>query len=213
MQTFQALVGARLWAAVVAAGTAREYARGAVLLRQGEPGGQVLALLRGRVRVMVSDVSGAQLLVSLRGPGDLVGELAPEAGVTRTASVVALDRCTVAVLGAAVLDGVLAGGARGAVREYLRIKLVAMVGAVPVVHLSSGARVARLLLEVIDRAEGSDRRVPLSQEAVAEALGMARSTVAEQIAELRRCGALGRGPRLVVVDRSELARRAGLSIG
>ncbi|GLW93961.1 Crp/Fnr family transcriptional regulator [Actinokineospora globicatena] len=205
MQTFRTLVGARAWAAVVAAGTARAYPPGAALLRQGEPGGQVLALLRGRVRVMVDDGSGAQLLVSVRGPGDLVGELAPAACVARTASVVALDQCTAVALSSAALDAAVAGG--GAVREYLRIKLVAMVDQVPVAHASSRARVARLLLEVIDHGDEGDRRVPLSQEAIARALGMARSTVAEQIADLRRCGALRSGPRLVVVDRDELVRR------
>ncbi|GAA2993218.1 Crp/Fnr family transcriptional regulator [Actinokineospora diospyrosa] len=199
MQTFRTLVGARVWAAVVAAGTAREYARGEVLLRQGEPGGYALALVRGRVRVVLAD----GLLVSLRSAGDLVGELAA-AGVGRTASVVALDRCTACHVSARVLDAV----AGGAVGEYLRQKLVATVEQVSLARLGSRTRVARLLLAVVDLGEAGDRRVPLSQEAVARALGMARSTVAEHIADLRRHGALRDGPRLVVADRDLLAAHA-----
>ncbi|WP_245614369.1 Crp/Fnr family transcriptional regulator [Actinokineospora inagensis] len=208
MQNFRALVGAAVWSSVLAVGVPREFARAGVLLREGEPGGHVFAVVRGRVLI----TADGGLVLSVRGSGDVVGELAPSVSIPRTATVVALERCTAYRLATTALDGVLGRyRACGAVRDYLRAKLVdAADQQVRSARLSSSARVARLLLEVVAVADGVDPRVPLSQEAVGRALGMARSTVAEQVAALRRSGALAAGPRLVVGDPGALASAAGL---
>jgi CRP-like cAMP-binding protein len=44
-------VSARAWARLLAAGFERRYASGQILIRQGDPGAYVLALLDGRVKV------------------------------------------------------------------------------------------------------------------------------------------------------------------
>jgi CRP-like cAMP-binding protein len=72
-------------------------------------------------------------------------------------------------------------------------------------------RISWLLFEVLDLAGpevGDPRHIPISQEAIASALGLARSTVAECLRQLRTAGVLSAGRRLVVVDAEALRRVA-----
>jgi len=54
----------------------RAFAPGSELAREGEPGAAVFALLEGRVAVQVELGGGARGVIALRGPGELVGEMA-----------------------------------------------------------------------------------------------------------------------------------------
>lgn len=210
---FRVLIGDGRWRSLRELGTARSYRPGEFLLRQGERGGFVLAVTSGRVEVSAAAADGAQVLLSFRAAGDLVGELAMSSGV-RSASVRAVDRCTACCIPAGRFRDFLSRhDAQDVLSDYLASKLSETVPyQVQQAHFSPLRRVCRLLLDVLALADGdqADRmRIPLSQDAVAGALGLARSTVAEQVAQLRRSGALAPGPRLVVADVDRLAREAG----
>lgn len=211
---FHALLGAEPWQALLGTGVRRVFPRDTALLRQGGPETHVLALTRGRVKVVAGNADGVGLLTALRGPGDLVGELArPETG--RTATVVAIDECVAIQVTAPDFHRFLeTGDHAGSLRDYLVTKLSETVPyQVQLVHLSTRSRIARLLLELVSLTDPSDPhrlRIPFSQEKIAEALGVVRSTVSEQVAILRDSGALGPGPRLVIADLVELATHAGL---
>jgi CRP-like cAMP-binding protein len=212
---FAALLGRERWKALCdAAGTARTYRRGQFLLRQGDRGGFVLALTSGRAQVTALSEDGTQLLQALRGPGDLVGEMAMRDGAERTATVIALDRCVVRYLSIGRLQQFLdSAGVHGAFTDYLIAKLSETVHhQLQLVHFSPRQRVARLLLDVIALADGvpDPMRIPFSQTGIATSLGLARSTVSEQVAALREIGVLAPGPHLVVLDVQALARIAGI---
>jgi CRP-like cAMP-binding protein len=68
----------------------RTFARGATLMREGEPGDYVIVILSGWTRITTSRGSQPQV-VAERGPGQLIGELAALRVSTRSATVVALD--------------------------------------------------------------------------------------------------------------------------
>lgn len=215
LRGFRALIGERLWDALVSEGATRSFPSGSFLLRQGDPGGSVLVLLRGRVQVTGHDQQGAELLVSLRAGGDLVGEIAGVPQMTRTASVQAIDHCTAQVLTAEKFrDFLKRNRIDGHFTDYLLGKLSETVPyQMQLVHFTARRRLARLMLELVVLADPGhpDRmRVPFSQESLARALGLSRSTVAEQIAALRELGALTAGRRLVVADLDKLAGSAGL---
>jgi CRP/FNR family transcriptional regulator, cyclic AMP receptor protein len=101
---FQELLGDQKWQALLGAGTLRSYRPGSFLLRQGDKGGFLLALTSGRVKVLARDADGAEVLLALRGPGDLVGEMARRSTATRTATVQAIDRSTARYLPTASFD-------------------------------------------------------------------------------------------------------------
>lgn len=174
-----------------------------------------MALTRGRVEVLGTEPGGAQVLLAFRGAGDLVGEMAIRSG-TRSATVQALDRCTAwHIPGGALEEFLRRHDAQSLFADYLVAKLSETVSSqLQQAHFTPLQRLSRLLLDVLELADEdqADRmRIPLSQEAIARALGLARSTIAEQIAALRRDRALGPGPRLVVADPERLARCAEVS--
>jgi CRP/FNR family transcriptional regulator, cyclic AMP receptor protein len=214
---FEAQLGQRRWQALCDAGTDRSYRPGQFLLRQGDRGGFVLALTSGRVRVSALEQDGTQLLQALRGPGDLIGEMAMRSGAERTAAAVALDRCTARCLPVDTFQRFLdLTGAQGALSDYLIAKLSETVPyQLQLVHFTPRQRIARLLLKVIALAGSlpEPMRIPFSQTGIATALGLARSTVAEQIAVLRDAGALAPGPSLVVIDPRLLRQAAGIGGG
>jgi CRP-like cAMP-binding protein len=97
---FRVLLGEAKWQALLDRGVERVHPPGAWLLRQGDRGTTVLALLSGRVKVLGAEPDGGQLLITLRGPGDLLGEMAARSAKPRTATVRAIDRCTTRVVSA-----------------------------------------------------------------------------------------------------------------
>lgn len=210
---FRALLGERRWKALVGTGVPRSHRSGTYLLRQGEKGGHLFALTSGRVKVLAGEEDGSQLLLSLRGTGDLVGEMAARQSACRTATVQALDHCTSCYLPRREFERFLdEHDAHGLFSDYLVAKLSETVPyQVQQVHFGPRQRVARLLLETVSLADPGDRnrgRIPFTQGQLATALGMARSTVADQIAALRAEGALGPGPRIVVADEHALTEHA-----
>lgn len=206
---FRALVGDEQWAALLAAGHPRQFPRGTALVRQGLSGDYLFALTHGRVQVQRSEAGGEQnLLVALRAAGDLIGEMAAHGGGgVRSATVVALDDCEAHTVSVEAFDRLPAARK---LTDYVVLKLSESVPfRVQLVHFKPQQRIARLLAELIALAgdELADPTlIPLSQEQIAAALGVARSSVSAFIADLRREGVLGPGPRLFVADPERLAR-------
>jgi CRP-like cAMP-binding protein len=212
---FRALLGEERWERLLQHGKQREYPPGSVVFRQGEPGSAVLALVSGRVKVLGTEPDGGQLLITLRGSGDLIGEVAARQLSQRTATVETIDRCTVRVLLIDEFNAFLRRhDSHSALTDYLVTKLSQTVPyQVELVHFGPERKIARLLLEVAalaDRSTAAPRRIPFSQQDVADALGMARSTVALHLQRLREIGALDAGPRLTIADLGALKSSAGV---
>lgn len=68
---------------------------GTVLMRESEPAESVLVLHEGHVKARVCDQQGQDHVLSIYGPGDLVGEVTAEEDPVETATVVALNRACV----------------------------------------------------------------------------------------------------------------------
>ena len=61
---------------VLAVATSRRFARGVVLFLEGEAGGSLHVLMRGRASVWVTAPSGDTVTLNVIGPGTAFGELA-----------------------------------------------------------------------------------------------------------------------------------------
>src|ERR1700761_7655367 len=86
-------VSAQAWAHLLAVGSERRFKRGETLLRQGDPGTHVLALLAGRVKIIRNSPDGDVLVLAIRGAGEVLGEMAVLGLAGRSATVIAVDRC------------------------------------------------------------------------------------------------------------------------
>src|SRR5580704_368665 len=89
--TFLALLSDRDRDGLLQLGRSRTFTRGERLLRQGEPGDGVIVLLDGHVKASSTDARGNEIVLSFRGPGDILGELTFVHADPRSSSVTALE--------------------------------------------------------------------------------------------------------------------------
>jgi len=201
-------------AALQASGIGRVYQPGVPLMRQGAVEDFVVAITVGWAVVRSDAANGRSLILGLRGPGDLVGELAVLDGQPRSATVSALTRMEVRVLPGADFRSFLRDHPQASV-AVLRGMALRMrqtdehsqdLATLPVLQ-----RLAKLLID-IDRT-GSDSALArrLTQYDLATAIGATRESVAKALSDLRSRGVLSTGQRqILIADKAALAAIAEL---
>jgi CRP/FNR family transcriptional regulator, cyclic AMP receptor protein len=216
--TFLAMLDEHEREALLALGTRRRFPRGAALMFQHELDERVTLLLAGRVKVTRVDQEGHELLLSIRDPGDVLGELAMIDREPRIATVTALDPVEALVASAQ--------GFRRHLETTPRIATVlleivtrrfreATLKRSQFAGLDTMGRLAARLLELAERygepvAEGLAVDSPLSQEDLAAWTGASRAGVAQALAAMRELGWVqSERRRIVVLDADALRARAG----
>ena len=76
----------------------RQFAAGATLVRQGNPGVGLFVIVSGKVKVVKTNDEGERLELATHGPGEVIGEMSVLDGANRTADVIAVDDTTCLVL-------------------------------------------------------------------------------------------------------------------
>src|SRR5205823_584897 len=94
----RSLLSRELWELLTAQGTARVYEAGERLMTEGEADTRVVVLVGGRARVSCCEEDGTEVLLAIRGSGDVVGERAAIDRGVRSATVTAIRRCFARVL-------------------------------------------------------------------------------------------------------------------
>jgi CRP/FNR family transcriptional regulator, cyclic AMP receptor protein len=195
----------------------RAYPRGGVLFREADESDSVLVLLTGRVKVTCLTSGGTEVVLAVRGPGALLGEISAIDREPRSATVQALEPVTVLLVPLAEFEGYLQLHGRVA---YLLMRLLASrlrdadrkrieFGA----HDTTG-RVAARLVEMAERfgrpvADGVRIALPLSQDELAGWTGASREAVSKALGALRADGLIRTGRLSVVVhDLDALRERA-----
>jgi CRP-like cAMP-binding protein len=192
--------------ALTGAGRERRYRRDQWLFHQGDPGDSVVLLVEGRVKIVAGASGGGEAILSVRGPGELVGELAALDGSPRLAGARALEPLRVRVIGADEFHALVAG------LPSLSLALLRMLvrrlqeadrrraefGSTGVPY-----RVARLLDDLAD----GDGHVALTQDELAAMTGTSRESVARALAALRADGLISTERRRISIrDRDALLR-------
>ncbi len=200
-------------AALINRGFWGEFAPGAVVQSEGEMPDHVLVIWSGLVKVVTGDHAGRPVLLALRGPGDIVGELASIDGSPRSASVVAINRLKALLVhvdhfrgflsesprASQVLQRVVAGRLRDS-EEHRRNASTA-----------TGQRLARLLLELArsygrSTSDGIVVSVHLSQADLGGFVGSSPRAVARQIERWRDQGVVATGRRQLIIQQSDVLR-------
>lgn len=199
-------IPAQAWRALLANGSPRRYVSGEVLVRQGEPGRYVLALNHGLVKVTRLEPDGHELVLAVRGRGEIIGEVSYLGNQVRSATVTAITVCLTYVVSYLRFSGIVAEfGLNDRVLRHLtdRLRESEEIRS-ELTGLPPRRRIARMLL----RLSPVDACV-LPQADLAKAVGLSRSVVAAELAWFRDRGLVVTGRRrITLADRSRLRRLA-----
>jgi CRP/FNR family transcriptional regulator, cyclic AMP receptor protein len=198
-------------------GLRRRFPRGTVLMFQNEPDGRVMLLLAGRVKVTRLDHDGHEILLSIRDPGDVLGELALIDGLPHVATVTALEPVEALVTTAETFRHHLESTPRVAVALLEVVSRRFRETTLKRSQFSASDTMGRLAARIVELAERygepSDEGVtvtsPLSREDLAAWTGASRAGVAHALQSLRELGWVQTERRaLLVRDLQSLRARA-----
>lgn len=203
------------WRAFVSLGRSRHYDAGEFLFLEGDPPGPVFGVEAGRVKLVAHAERGRDVVLDLRGPHELFGELAAIDGLPRSASACALEDTTVvAVPGEAFTRFVEETPALA--RHLLRL-LSDRLRSTTRLHVEQrGAdlvrRIARRLAEMAGAAapaDGGAVSLRISHGDLADWVNANRETTSRALGRLRDLGLITTGrERIDVVDLDGLLRLA-----
>lgn len=191
-------------AALFELGRERTYARNARVFHEGEHDNFVVVILDGRIKVVTTSSDGAESLLSVRGSGSLVGELAALDDAPRLASAIVLEPLTARVLTADEFRGFLARHPSAALE--LARTLIARLRESDRRRVEFGSydvtgRLAALLLELSGGSYDPKRPtgITLSQQELAGLIGASRESVARALSTLRSRGLVATRRRAITV--------------
>jgi CRP/FNR family transcriptional regulator, cyclic AMP receptor protein len=195
-------------------GTRRRVRTGTTLFHQGDASTEVYVILAGRLKVSAPSPAGKEIVLAVRGPGEIVGELSPVDGTPRLASVTAVEDAEVAVVqGRAFLE--FLAETPGAALDLLRMVTARLRDAerkrAEFGTQDTTARVASRLVEISERFGAGGLR--FSQEELAGWIGASREAVARSLRILRDHGVVRTGRQVVeVLDHGALRHIADGSV-
>jgi CRP/FNR family transcriptional regulator, cyclic AMP receptor protein len=182
--------------ALVELGQERRYRRGAFLMLQGDALRTVHLLIEGWAKVVLTTAAGHDVLLTILGPADLVGDFEALAGVARSASVVALEPVKTRVVTDEQFLQYLAAHPRAALdllHTYIHRIRVADRRRIEAGLLDTPHRLGSLLLTLAERhgrptAQGVTIAIALSQEELGSMIGASRDSVTRALTTLRSRG-------------------------
>ena len=200
-----------------AVGSRRQWRRGAIIFREAERTEWVLILRTGRVKVASDTASGTEVLLAVRGPGALLGELSAIDQGPPSATVTALEPVTALVVPVGEFERYLQ--THGRVTMLLMRELTSRLRDADRKRIEFGAfdttgRVAARLVELAERfgtqtPEGLRIGLPFSQDELAGWTGSSREAVTKALRALRQEGWIKTGRMHVIVhDLDGLRSRA-----
>lgn len=198
-------------------GVVRRFARGAAIAHAGQPGDRVVVMLSGHVKLTRVTDDGRDVLLAIRGPGDLVGEQSAIDGEPRAASIVAIDAVeALAIVPGEFLAFVVATPAASLyVMRLLNTRLRdADAKRVGFAAQDVVGRLAARLVELSERFgrpvdDGVAIELALTQEDLAGWVGASREATSRALQQMRGLGWVTTGRRAITChDLDALRRRA-----
>ena len=191
----------------------RSFPRNAFILRAGEETDALYLILSGRVKVLIPDEEGHEVILAVLGPNDFFGEMGLLDDQPRSASVETLEPCETVRLSKAGFTNLIKDNfelamliirslvkrLREADRKIESLALIDVYG-----------RVARLLLEMAVNVDGKwvVEHAPPKQE-IARMIGASREMVSRVVKDLERKGLIrAEKRRIYVLDKQSMQRRA-----
>jgi CRP/FNR family cyclic AMP-dependent transcriptional regulator len=194
----------------------RSYPRNSFILRAGEETDALYIILSGRVKVLIPDEQGREVILAVMGANEFFGEMGMLDELPRSASVETLEACQMLRFSksgfisalkdnfdlAMIIIRNLVKRLREADRKIESLALIDVYG-----------RVARLLLDQAEEIDGTwiVRSAPPKQE-IARMIGASREMVSRVVKDLQLRGYIRAEKRKVyLLDKISMAKRASSS--
>jgi CRP-like cAMP-binding protein len=216
-QGFWTLLSPNERSALSSLGLSRDYQADATLCNEGDLATNVFILVSGWVKILSTTKDGHEIVLALRGDGDIVGEVAETTG-RRNATMRAIGKVRALIVQFdkfyAFLDSNLGVGhtyRRVVTHRWNDADATNRIRAVT----TGGQRLAALLLDLASRhgrkADGVIYlTLPLSQEELASLAGTSRATVTRAFDNWRQRDLIRtRQHRITIIDPEALRRVAG----
>lgn len=185
----------------------RQFARHDVIRFQGAPSESVFFLIEGWVACQVDTANGAQQIVKVHLPGDMLGS--PSLALAKSAeSLVALTLTVVDVIPADRFGELFVSSPRMAAAMFLAVqqeRIWLMDKLTSIGRTNSAQRLAAFLLSLHDRLNkfngtGATFELPLSQLELANVLGITTVHANRTIQQLEQTGMISRSGRRVTLE-------------
>jgi len=185
--------------------TRKSAPRSTTIMAGGDPTDSLYIVLSGRLKVMMSDAEGKEVILSILGPGEFFGEMGLIDDEPRSATVVTIEPCELLSIAKRDFKKSLADNfdmsmavMRGLVRRLREADR--KIGSLALLDVYG--RVARLLLELAVERDGK-RVIPekLTQREIASRVGASREMVSRVMKDLQTGGYIEmRGSTIVLRD-------------
>jgi CRP/FNR family transcriptional regulator, cyclic AMP receptor protein len=213
-QGFWTLLSPTEQAVLTSIGRVSVFPPGATMCYEGEPTTHIFILVKGWVKVFAVTSDGRELMLALRGQGDVIGDVAGATTGHRNATIKAVDAVQALICRYdrfdAFLDSYPAAG--HAYRQVMTLRWNDAATTLRSRALTTGAQQLALLLLDLTARYGSvaNGTMPLSQEELASLAGISRATVTRALGNWRRRGLIRTAPRrITIVDLEGLQKVTG----
>jgi CRP/FNR family cyclic AMP-dependent transcriptional regulator len=183
----------------------RNVPRGAVIMAEGDRVDSLYIVMSGRLKVMMGEADGKEVILSILGPGEIFGEMGLIDDGPRSASVIAIEPCELLLVtrrdfkrcmienydAAMTVMRVLVRRLRAADRKIGSLAMLDVYG-----------RVARLLLDMSEDVDGQKVVTKrLTKQDIAKMIGASREAVSLVMKDLELSGYFEvRGSTIVLRD-------------
>ena len=185
--------------------TRRSAPRGSAIMRAGDPTDSLYIVVSGRLKVMMGEADGKEVILSILGPGEFFGEMGLVDDGPRSATVIAIEPCELLAVSKRAFKKCLVENvevAMAVLRVVVRRLREADRRIGNLAMLDVIGRVARLLLDMSENVNG--RKVVtkrLTKQDIARMVGASREMVSKVMKDLETSGYFEvRGSTIVLRD-------------
>ncbi len=185
----------------------RNYTRGDIVFQKDDPGEALFIVESGSVRIHVTGAQGTDLTLAVMNPNDFFGDMSLLDGKPRSASASAVTDCALIVLERDHFTELVRKRPDAALAVLARVTQRLRGSdqmASDLAFLDAGGRLARRLLEIaeqsgVTREDGVLLNVRITQEELANMIGVTRESVNRNLSEFRRLGLIRNEGRKIII--------------
>ena len=185
--------------------TRRSAPRSSIIMAAGDPTDSLYIVISGRLKVMMGDSDGKEVILSILGPGEFFGEMGLIDDSPRSASVITIEPCELLAIAKRDFKKCLAENfdmAMGVMKGLVRRLREADRKIGSLALLDVYGRVARLLFDMSETVDGQKmvtKRLP--KQDIAKMIGASREMVSRVMKDLQMGGYIEvRGSTILLRD-------------